>query len=270
MVRLMRKTVAGVLLGCVAAGVVFLADVSFRRLDANPLDTIELKTYDWRLARTARPHTARRDIALVEIDESSLRNLQANAGRWPWPRAVHSMLIDYLARGPAKVIVYDIDFAEADTRTGFEFGGATWSGAESDKALADSIRAAGNVILLADASYDGESKNAPQVPAPAYPQDVPGVIKRKALFPPFPALAVAASGLGHNLFILDADGPIRHALPFVRNRSSVLPSLGVAAALRVAGIEPQAVALDGSVLRLGERAYPLSERRVKSEHGVSS
>src|SRR5438132_381958 len=145
MVRLMRKTAAGVLLGCVAAGIILLADLAFSRTASNPFDTIELKTYDWRLARTARPETARKDIALVEIDESSLRNLQANAGRWPWPRVVHSMLIDYLARGPAQVIVYDIDFAEADAAKAFDFGGATWSGAESDKALADSIRAAGSV-----------------------------------------------------------------------------------------------------------------------------
>jgi adenylate cyclase len=235
MVRLMRKTVAGVLLGCVAAGVILLAALAQSPTGANPFDTIELKTYDWRLARTARPETARKDIALVEIDESSLRNLQANAGRWPWPRAVHSMLIDYLARGPAKVIVYDIDFAEADAGKTFDLFGSTWSGAESDKALADSIRAAGNVILLADASYDGESKDAAQVQAPRYPLDVPGIIERRALFPPFPALAASASALGHNLFILDADGPIRHAVPFVRHRGSVLPSLGVAAALRVAG-----------------------------------
>src|SRR2546430_15597337 len=113
MVRLMRKGIAGVLLGCAAGGLILLADLVFSRTGANPLDTIELKTYDWRLARTARAAAARNDIALVEIDESSLRNLQANAGRWPWPRAVHSMLIDYLARGPAKVIVYDIDFADA-------------------------------------------------------------------------------------------------------------------------------------------------------------
>ena len=64
------------------------------------------------------------------------------------------MLIDYLARAPAKVVAYDVLFTDADTRTGFEFGGTTWSGAESDKALADSIKAAGNVLLLADAAYD--------------------------------------------------------------------------------------------------------------------
>ena len=165
--RYPRKAVAGLLAGGAASAVVLAADLLFTVFSAggpNPLETVELKTYDWRLSHTARPETARTDIALVEIDEYSLRNLQPNAGRWPWPRAVHSMLIDFLARAPAKVIAYDVDFAEADTRRGFDFGDATWSGAESDQALADSIKAAGNVLLLADATFDGEAKDAPPLP----------------------------------------------------------------------------------------------------------
>src|SRR5207247_7298923 len=127
---------------------------------ANPLQQVELRTYDWRLTHTARPETARRDIALVEIDEYTLRNLEPYVGRWPWPRVVHSMLIDYLA--PAKVIGYDVDFAGADTRKGgIDFGGAQWSGAESDNALVESVKKAGNVILLADATYEATEGSSP-------------------------------------------------------------------------------------------------------------
>ena len=122
----MRKASAGVLVGLGAAVVVLAADLLLTAaaggVGSNALQAVELKTYDWRLARTARPGTARQDIALVEIDEYSLRNLQKAAGRWPWPRAVHSMLIDYLARAPAKVIAYDVVFSDADTRKGFDFG----------------------------------------------------------------------------------------------------------------------------------------------------
>src|SRR5207247_8976312 len=120
---------------------------------ANPLQQVELRTYDWRLTHTARPETARRDIALVEIDEYTLRNLEPYIGRWPWPRVVHSMLIDYLALAPAKVIGYDVDFAGPDTNKRFEFGGREWSGAESDNELVASVRKAGNVVLLAEGTY---------------------------------------------------------------------------------------------------------------------
>jgi len=266
------KGVAGLLVGLAAATLVLIGDALFgavSRDGLNPFDLAELRTYDWRLTHTARPDTARKDIAIVEIDERSLRSLEPNAGRWPWPRAVHSMLVDYLVRAPAKIIAYDIVFSEADTRRGFDFGGSTMSGAESDKALADSVRAAGTVILVADASYDAEIENA-TLPDAGYPLDVPGIYEMRGVLPPFRLLADAASGLGHNRFVLDPDGPMRHAIPFVRAHHRTVPSLGVAAALRATGIRAQDVRLDGTRLRFGDRVMPLSARHVKADDGVVS
>jgi adenylate cyclase len=265
-----RKAFAGLLVGGAAAALVVVADVLltvFNGGGAHPLETVELKTYDWRLSHTARPETARTDIALIEIDEYSLRNLQANAGRWPWPRAVHSMLIDYLARAPAKVIAYDVNFAEADTRRGFDFGDTTWSGSESDKALADSIKAAGNVLLLADATFDSEAKDPQPLPDFGYRLNSPKLVERRTVFLPFPALAGAAAGFGHNLFVLDSDGPIRHSVPFVRSGARAIPLLGAAAALRVAGIPPAAVTLERGRLTMGDRVLPMSSRRVSTSDG---
>ena len=270
----MRKLVAGLLIGLTAAAAVLGANAAFSAIAGgtarNPFETIELKTYDWRMTRTAHPDAARKDIALVAIDEYSLRNLEKNAGRWPWPRAVHSMLIDYLARAPAKVIAYDVDFAEPDTRRGFPFGGDTWSGAESDQALVDSVKAAGNVILLADATYEAEAGASQGLRDTGFRLHDPGILERRVVFPPFAALAAAASGLGHNLFMLDADGPLRHTVPFVRTGAMALPSLGLAAALREAGIGPDEVHLDGRLLHLGTRVMPLEWRHVQTATGVSS
>ena len=247
-------------------------DLLFTRFTSglHPLEAVELRTYDWRLSHTARPDTARQDIALVEIDEYSLRNLQPNAGRWPWPRAVHSLLIDYLARAPAKVIAYDVNFAEADTRRGFDFGDGTWSGAESDQALADSIKAAGNVLLLADATFDGEANDAPPFPDLGYRLESAEILERRAIFLPFPALAGAAAGFGHNLVVLDPDGPIRHSVPFLRARARTVPNLGVAAAMRVADISPAAVAVENGQFTIGDRRLPTSVRRVPTSDGVTA
>jgi len=259
--------------GLGAAVLVLAADLLFDSVSGgaglNPLQTIELKTYDWRLVRTANPEAARKDIVLVEIDEYSLRNLEPNAGRWPWPRAVHSMLIDYLARGPAKVVAYDVVFSEPDSRIEFKFGEATMSGGESDKMLADSIKAAGNVILLGDASYDTATPGV-SIPDYGYRFDQAGTYELQGVLPPISPLADAVSGLGHNRFILDADGPLRHTVPFVRTGERALPSLGAAAALRFAGTPPSEVRLDGTLLRLGNRAMPLSRRSVQTEDGVAS
>lgn len=265
----MRRLLA-VLIVSGSAGllVLLVAALSARSTGVDPLASIEFRAYDWRMARTAKPSDVRKDIALVEIDEYSLRNLQPNAGRWPWPRAVHSMLIDFLHRAPARVIGYDVDFAEADGRTGFPFGGDTWTGAESDGAFIDSLKQSGNVILLADATYEGESTGHHPLRSQGFTFDTPHVLARKTIFPPFEALANAAAGFGHNLFVLDADGPLRHTVPFVREGSTALPSLGLAAALRAMALDPSSVRSEPGTMVMGDRRMPTQLRTTRNADGT--
>lgn len=272
--KVRAKALAGVLVGLLAAAIVLTVDQIFTalggRAGVHPLETTELKTYDWRLSATARPETARKDIALIEIDEYSLRNLQPYVGRWPWPRAIHAELLDYLARAPPKVIGYDVNFAEPDTRRGFDFGPAVITGEESDEALIKSVKSAGNLILLTDATYRAaEGKSAPFAD-PGFTLCGPGIVERLVVFPPFPALAATGSSLGHNLFEIDPDGILRHSVPFVRTGDRLLPSFGLAAAVRAAGIRPGDVSLEGEVLKVADRQMPLMWRHVRSQTGIES
>ena len=269
----MRKAVAGLLIGLGAAAVVFFTNILLTALAGdgpNFLQSIELKTYDWRLTRTADPAAARRDIALVDIDDS-LRNLEPNTGRWPWPRAVHSMLIDFLARAPAKVVVYDVFFSAADSRSGFPFGGATWTGAESDQALADSVKKAGNVIVPVDATFEGVSAAsttaAPRVPDDGFRIGSGQPVERQIIATPYQALAESAAGFGHNLVVLDGDGPLRHTVPFVRSNGVDIPSLGLIGAVRALGLHPASVHVENDTLRIGDRALTLSRRRTRNATG---
>ena len=100
---------------------------------------IELETYDLRVAATARPAAPANGSSLVVIDNDSLRRMEPLVGRWPWPRLVHATVIDYLAAAGAKVIAYDVLFAERDIRK-FMVGDTEWTGEESDAALVDSTR----------------------------------------------------------------------------------------------------------------------------------
>jgi adenylate cyclase len=269
-----QRIVAGLSAGVVAAAIVLLTDRLFARADGgtavNPLQTLEMQTYDWRLLRTAQPSSARQDIALVEIDEFSLKNLQPYFGRWPWPRATHAILLDYLSRARPRVVVYDVMFADPHTNTSIQFGETTISGAESDRKLVEAVKAAGNVVLLVDATYESESAvpdGALALPDAGYQLDVPGITERRAVFPPFPALRDVASGFGHNLFVLDPDGPLRHMTMFVRSNHRVVPSLGVAAALRAGGLRADQVLLDGDDLVMGDRRIRLTERAVRNQDG---
>src|SRR5688500_2133249 len=105
------------------------------------------------VART--PPDVHPDIVLVEINDTTIRDLDPVVGRWPWPRVTFSMLVDFLNRAPAKVVALDLGFYERDRVLLHQIGEQKWSGAESDAALATAVRNAGNTILLADAVYEG-------------------------------------------------------------------------------------------------------------------
>jgi len=272
-----RKAVAGFAIGAAAAIAVLSAEWISVRWSGDStstlLHTIELRTYDWRMRRTARPESARQDIALVEIDEYSLRNAQAVAGRWPWPRMIHSMLLDFLARGPAKVVGYDVWLAEPDTLLNFDIGGISWTGKESDEALVESVRqSADRILLLADATYEGTSgadSALVEIPDQGFRVPSDGPVARKVIFLPFPSLAQVARGFGHNLFVYDADGPLRHTVPFARVGDRAMPSLGLAAAIRAQGLDPATVRFENQTLRIGDRVLPLTPREVRTADGAA-
>jgi adenylate cyclase len=94
------------------------------------LERTELETYDLRVrARGAlRPSSA---VVMTAIDE---RSLDAE-GRWPWPRSKIAALVDALSRGGARVIAFDVAFAEP-------------AAPEDDLALAAAVRRSTARVVL--------------------------------------------------------------------------------------------------------------------------
>jgi len=79
-------------------------------------EIVELKTYDFRfLSRGAK--SPRPDVVMAVLDEKSLKA----EGRWPWPRSKMAKLIEVLSRDGAKVIGFDIIFAEPDENSSIQF-----------------------------------------------------------------------------------------------------------------------------------------------------
>ena len=84
-------------------------------LDPDFLSLLELKTLDLRfLSRGKIPTTG--EVVLVTIDEKSLDEL----GRWPWPRVRIADLLDALVKYDAKVVGFDIVWAEPDENAGLK------------------------------------------------------------------------------------------------------------------------------------------------------
>ena len=238
------------------------------------LEKLELTTYDARMRAVATGEGASPQIALVLIDDHSIRQLEPLVGRWPWPRMVHAVLVNFLARGPARLVVYDVLFSEGDKGT-TDIGGTVWTGAESDQALVDAVAAAGNVILVAEASSEGTVQAGAEaqpslagIDSLAVRWPLEGFAERRPLLvPPFPSLARAARGIGHARLAYDLDGPLRRSVPFVAVDGRVVPSLPVAAALTARAVTPAQVSASRASLRLGDMRVPWIEQQVPDYYG---
>lgn len=97
---------------------------------------LELRLYD-RLAVATAPDRVDLPITIVGIDEASFAALQR---QWPWPRAWHGQLLDRLAEAGVAVSAFDVVFSEP-------------SNPADDRAFAEAIARAGNVVLAADLLY---------------------------------------------------------------------------------------------------------------------
>ena len=262
-----RKLLAGLGLGALAALLVLGLAAS-----TDLLDRVEMTTYDWRMRLAADPQTLNPDIVFVEINDNSIREMQPFFGRWPWPRLAMSFGVDFIRRAPARVIAIDVTVAERDNHVLkyiWDDPADEWSGAQSDRALADSVATAGNVVMLADAVYEGAGAGTPVSDVATWrgsPFDAGRfAYPRPFVLPPFQQLADAAFALGHNFSARDADGTLRRLAPFIVKDGRQMPSLGVAAALLAGGFRPADVSAEAESLRIGDRRVPLVRERIDGQ-----
>jgi adenylate cyclase len=259
-----RKPLVGIGLGLGAA----LIAIALGRLSF--VQTVELKTYDWRMRATADPAAASKDIVIVHIDEESLRLLAPYFGRWPWPRVVHAHALSFLARARPKVVLYDIFFGGPDHST-FKIGDEQWTGERSDAELADQARRVGAVVFPGDATEEAPSGGAPAAtlaPLPGPNLHLDGSIESRPIFsPPMPALLGSARAIAENLMVGDVDGVVRRYVPAVRVDGRVVPSLAVAGAIIALGVKDADVHQDDAALWIGDRRLPLVTSSVPTLDG---
>jgi adenylate cyclase len=120
-------------LAAIAAGI-FAAFALLLMTDAWQL--VELRGFDT-LTVSQAPGKSSLPITIIGIDEPSF----AQIGRqWPWPRSLYAKVIDNLSKSGALVIGLDVLLSEPSTDA-------------EDRALAEAIKRAGNVVIASDMQY---------------------------------------------------------------------------------------------------------------------
>ncbi|MFA6161357.1 MAG: adenylate/guanylate cyclase domain-containing protein [Patescibacteria group bacterium] len=157
-----------------------------------------LSTWSRRLTdRLYLPHPADARIVIVAIDDAAMARL----GRWPWPRAIHGELIEKLSVAKPLAIGYDVNFPEV-------------SDEENDKALAQALRDAGNVVLPIELSLSISGSKV--------------MYETTRVLTPIPLIATAAARLGHTNTPQDADGVVRRIpLYAVSSDGSKIPAFSL-------------------------------------------
>ena len=120
------------------------------------------------------PRQSPGEVVIVNIDDISSEKFGLATHFSKWPRTIHARLVDRLKEYGAKVIAFDIHFAENKDR-------------QQDQLFAEAIRRAGNVILVEDLLYTSFS-------APC-DGNQPAHIDIETLVPPIKPLADAALAL---------------------------------------------------------------------------
>jgi adenylate cyclase len=221
---------------------------------------MELKALDLRMvSRGAIP--AGDETVIVAIDEKSLSEL----GRWPWPRTTIAKLVDTLKGYGAKVVGFDIVFAEPDANSSMKTvaelsrevkDAGIRDGrivgllqkkqklADTDAALARSIEKAKNVTLgyffhisdrdvshltereIAAAEKDIANSRFPMVRAQRGASDA-AVVRAYAAEPSLPSLCEAAENSGYFNSFQDSDGLIRWAPLAIKFKDNYYASLSL-------------------------------------------
>lgn len=237
---------------CIAfAGIIISVALYSIKIDFFTAIDLKLKDTKFKIRENIRPDNR---VAIIAIDTKSVNEL----GRWPWDRKLMAKLIDNLKAYGAKTICLDIVFSETSTP-------------ESDKALAESIKKAGNVITgyffrQEDEKQSDESlnilkesrikvlrikDNVTEIPVVTFPTVETNI----------PIIARSSYASGFFNVIHDRDGIIRTANLLVLFNGDIYPSLPLSGLKNYLGNE---IFLDVAVygiggLYTGEKRIPVDE-----------
>ena len=201
-------------------------------LRENGLDRVLMLDALLRRADDVRPQAP---VVIVDIDRRSLERL----GAWPLPRAVIARLIDAIAAAQPRVIVIDVLFADADTRSpaGLARRLGEMTGRRDVAELAETLPDGDRLmaaamkrtpVVLGFVLDPLPTDAVPHVPILMRgPPSLAGIWETAGATGPVKVVAEAAAGLGALALPGDSDGIVRRAPLFVSVGRELRPGLAL-------------------------------------------
>jgi adenylate cyclase len=170
-------------------------------------------------------------IVVVAVDEASL---DAVGRAWPWPRSLHAELVRAIRAGGSDLVGYDVTFAEPTEPA-------------EDEELADALAEGDDVVLAANAIFEGDLQDPPR----AVDLDLP-----------IPVLGEAAAVVAHANVIPDPDGVVRALPPVIEAPGGeYVPSLSLALYALEEGVDGQ-LTFRPDGWQIGDRFVPTGRAHV--------
>jgi adenylate cyclase len=165
-------------------------------------------------------------VTIVAIDDASL----AAYGRstTEWSRGVHADLINRLTESGARVIAFDVLFANPS---------------DADPVVAEAAKAARNIVL----AFAGSNTQTMRTTRAG------SLINYDYYTYPTEELRAAARSVGHVNVVPDGDGQIRQIPLLVRDGDQVYPALGLAAYMQYLRLPPDFYTLKKDVIEVANR-----------------
>ncbi len=244
------------------------------------LEYVEVKTYDLRF-RARAPLKPSPAIAIAAVDEKSLEAI----GQWPWPRTQMAALVDALSADGARVVAFDVVFAEADrdpeAMAGAVSAPAAQRVAPTDLAFADAIRRSKARVVLGyffhlreedlghAATPDELAQRVARISASRFPiiasQDPDAAerffIHAYAPQPNIDVLSEVAPAQGFFSVPADADGVVRRVPLVMKAGDDAFPALALVTAREFLG-NPELVL---NVGKYGVEGIDLGDIRIPTD-----
>ncbi len=228
--------------------------------EAPPFAAADGETLDWRF-RLRGDQAPGPEVLLIAVDDRSVSTF----GRWPLPRGVLAAAVRALARDGARVIAFDLLFADAQP---------AGPDGDPDRELANAlIEARATIVPYAFVfSEDGGGTAVPPfVARSAYriyrlpdQNRLTTAATPSGVIAPIPVIGNAAAGAGHVTVVLAADGSLRFDRSAIVYGDDLYPSLAIEAVrlYRDLARDVVAVRLGEGIIMGGERLSVDADMRM--------